>query len=319
MMRTLLAAFCCAMTPALADVPQVVTDIAPVRAIVARVMEGAGTPSQIIPTAASPHGYAMRPSEARALSQADLVVWVGPVLTGWLEGPIESLAPDAAQLVLMETAGLTRLGFREGAMFARHEHEETHGEDADHEDQGDDEEHAREDSGHAQGAMDPHLWLDPRNAQLWATAVAGQLAELDPAQGALYRENAAAFSEELRALEEEIAQILAPVQERPFLVLHDGYHYFEARFGVEARGSVYLGDGRSPGPARLKVLRQALAASPVVCAFAEPQLDTGLLDTATEGRQVRIATLDPLGAQGASYADLLRGIATAMRACLEAE
>ena len=71
-------------TAAQADVPRVATDIAPVHSLVAMVMEGVGTPDLIIPSGATPHSYAMRPSEARALAQADMVIWIGPALTPWL-------------------------------------------------------------------------------------------------------------------------------------------------------------------------------------------------------------------------------------------
>ncbi|WP_299559867.1 zinc ABC transporter substrate-binding protein [uncultured Sulfitobacter sp.] len=340
-MRTLATTIFCLATPAFADVPNVVTDIAPVRSIVSQIMAGAGDPAQIIPAGASPHGYSMRPSEAQALSKADLIVWVGPGLTGWLEAPLVNLAPDAEQMILMDVPGVVQLGFRERALFAPHAHghhegesedaehddHENHAEHDDHDDHADDEGHEDHDDladhdgheDHADHATDPHVWLDPRNVQVWAEAIARHLATLDPERADLYRSNAATLIEQLESLEEEIDSMLAPVRAQPYLVLHDGYHYFEARFDIEARGSVFLGDGRSPGPARLQALREAIAASPVVCAFAEPQMDTALLTTATEGSAVRIATLDPLGTDDTSYADLMRGIADSLLACLSEE
>ncbi len=303
-MRRLIAALLLFAVPAGADVPNVVTDIAPVRAIVARVMAGVGTPAQLIPNAASPHGYAMRPSEARALTRADLVVWVGPGLTSWLEGPITTLAPEASQMVLMAEPDTVLRPFREGIAFEAdndgHDHDHDHGHD-----QGD---HAALD--------DPHVWLDPRNARLWAGALAERLAALDAENAAAYRANARSFAEAIDALEAEIAAMFDDLGDAPFIVLHDGFHYFEARFGVEAMAAVALADGVGPGPARLRSLRDALAQSPAICAFAEPQMDVDLLRTATEGQSTRIATLDAIGADGGTYDDLLRGIAVAMHDCL---
>ena len=98
---------CAGFAAAAPAAPRVAADIAPVHAIVARVMAGVGEPHLVIPPGASPHGYALRPSEARALQDADLVVWVGPVLTPWLADPIETLAdPDAARLALQDVAGI---------------------------------------------------------------------------------------------------------------------------------------------------------------------------------------------------------------------
>ncbi|MGR3629710.1 MAG: zinc ABC transporter substrate-binding protein [Sulfitobacter sp.] len=387
-----------AASPLWADVPAVATDIAPVHALVSQVMEGVGTPDLIVPPRSSPHGYAMRPSEARALSGADLVVWVGPLLTPWLADPLESLASSASHLALLEQPGTRVLAFREGATFEAHDHgdegdedhggeehaekgddQETHDHDAhgdeaheehhhekhddeehDHEEH-DDEEHDHEghdheqhdhdahgheghddagqddaghdapapdeghddhghDEAHAHSGVDPHVWLDPQNGQLWLGQIAEALAELDPDNAAQYRENAAAAQAELAALEEDIAETLAPVKSRPFIVFHDAYHYFEARFDIEARGAISENDARAPGAARVSELRDLVAESGAKCVFAEPQFNPGLIAAVTEGQGTGTGTLDPLGADlepgAALYADLLRGMAENMAACL---
>ena len=364
-----------AASPLWADVPAVATDIAPVHALVSQVMEGVGPPDLIVPPRSSPHGYAMRPSEARALSGADLVVWVGPLLTPWLADPLESLASSASHLALLEQPGTRVLAFREGATFEAHDHgdeghgaeehpekrddHDAHGHDAhgdeaheehDHEEH-DDEEHGHEghdhdahghagqddaghdapapdeghddhghDEAHAHSGVDPHVWLDPQNGQLWLGQIAEALAELDPDNAAQYRENAAAAQAELAALEEDIAETLAPVKSRPFIVFHDAYHYFEARFDIEARGAISENDARAPGAARVSELRDLVAESGAKCVFAEPQFNPGLIAAVTEGQGTGTGTLDPLGADlepgAALYADLLRGMAENMAACL---
>lgn len=367
-----------AASPLWADVPAVATDIAPVHALVSQVMEGVGTPDLIVPPRSSPHGYAMRPSEARALSGADLVVWVGPLLTPWLADPLESLASSASHLALLEQPGTRVLAFREGATFEAHDHgdegdedhegeehaekgddHEAHGHDAHghdahgdeaheehHHEKHDDEEHDHDayghagqddaghdapapdedhedrghDEAHAHSGVDPHVWLDPQNGQLWLGQIAEALAELDPDNAAQYRENAAAAQAELAALEEDIAKTLAPVKSRPFIVFHDAYHYFEARFDIEARGAISENDARAPGAARVSELRDLVAESGAKCVFAEPQFNPGLIAAVTEGQGTGTGTLDPLGADlepgAALYADLLRGMAENMAACL---
>ncbi|UWR38911.1 zinc ABC transporter substrate-binding protein [Sulfitobacter sp. W074] len=362
-----------AASPLWADVPAVATDIAPVHALVSQVMEGVGTPDLIVPPRSSPHGYAMRPSEARALSGADLVVWVGPLLTPWLADPLESLAGSASHLALLEQPGTRVLAFREGATFEAHDHgdegDEDHGAE-EHAEKGDDheahghdahgdeahEEHDHEghdheqhdhdahghaghddaehdapapdeghddhghDEAHAHSGVDPHVWLDPQNGQLWLGQIAEALAELDPDNAAQYRENAAAAQAELAALEEDIAETLAPVKNRPFIVFHDAYHYFEARFDIEARGAISENDARAPGAARVSELRDLVAESGAKCVFAEPQFNPGLIAAVTEGQGTGTGTLDPLGADlepgAALYVDLLRGMAENMAACL---
>ncbi|MFG6569409.1 zinc ABC transporter substrate-binding protein [Sulfitobacter sp. 1A13679] len=355
------AVLAAAASPLWADVPAVATDIAPVHGLVSQVMEGVGTPDLIVPPRSSPHGYAMRPSEARALSGADLVVWVGPSLTPWLADPLQSLASRASHLALMEQPGTRVFAFREGATFEPHDHgdeghgdheghdhaeeghkhddhdHDEHGHDAhdeehdheghdhgDHDDHGHDDhdhdDHGHDDHGHAHGGNDPHVWLDPRNAQLWLGQIAEALAELDPENAAQYRENAEAAQAELAVLEEDIAETLAPVKDRPFIVFHDAYHYFEARFDIEARGAISENDARAPGAARVAELRDLVAESGAKCVFAEPQFNPGLIAAVTEGQETGTGTLDPIGADlelGVSfYPELLRGMAQRMSDCL---
>jgi len=302
-------------TPLMAEVPAVATDIAPVHALVAQVMEGVGSPELIVPPRASPHGYAMRPSEARALSGADLVVWVGPALTPWLAEPITTLAGEAGQLALIEIPETQVLGFREGAAFGAHAHEDADGSN-DHaaeapSDGGDDAAH---------GPIDPHAWLDPRNGQLWLGHIAEALAELNPENAVQYRANAKAGQAALVDLEAEITEMLAPVKDRPFIVFHDAYHYFEARFESEALGAISENDARSPGAARVAELRAVVQDSGAKCVFAEPQFNPGLTAAVTEGQGTKLGTLDPIGVElepGAGlYAALLREMAQSMAECL---
>jgi len=131
---------------AMADVPRVAVDIAPVHSLVARVMEGVGTPDLIIPSGESPHGFSMRPSSAAALQEADVVFWIGHDLTPQLEDAIETLAEDASVSELLEVDGVKLLDFREGALFEAHDHgdHDDHGHE-DHAEHGDHDDHGHED------------------------------------------------------------------------------------------------------------------------------------------------------------------------------
>lgn len=150
-MRNLLATSALALSissPLLADAPRVVADITPVHSLVARVMQGIGEPDVILSPGASPHSYSMRPSDARRLSKADLVVWIGEPLTPWLEQPLENLAGNAVKLELLEAPDTLVLPFREAAVFADDDedhagHDDHHeGHDDDHADHDGHDEHA---------------------------------------------------------------------------------------------------------------------------------------------------------------------------------
>jgi len=317
-----------------ADVPQVATDIGPVQSLVARVMDGVGTPDLIIRPGASPHGYALRPSEARALQQADLVVWMGEGLTPWMVKPIRTLAGQAQQIELLEVAGTHVLPLRAHGADMDHDHGHGHVEEhEDHDDEGhedhvednhegdahDDESHDGE--GHDDhGTFDTHAWLNPDNARIWLRPIADELARLDPDNAAAYRVNADAAAAELHSLTEEIAATLAPVRDIPFVSFHDAYHYFEDRFGLVSAGTVSPGDATDPSPAQLAALRDRIRANGVTCAFSEPQFDPALLRTASGDRDVTILQLDPLGSLletgPALYPEMLRAMAQTMAECL---
>jgi zinc transport system substrate-binding protein len=282
--------------------PRVAADIAPVHSIVARVMAGIGAPDLVVGPGASEHGYALRPSEARLLQEADLVVWVGPDLTPWLGEAIASLAVDAAVVTLEDAPGIERLPLRDGGAFEPHGHGPV---DA---------------AGHDHPVADGHLWLDPRNAVAAARAVAAALGGVDPANAAGYAANAAAFADEMAALSREIAARLAPVRGRPYIVFHDAFQYFEHGFDLPAAGSVALPDGSAPGAARVAEVRARVRAEGIVCAFAEPQFEPRLLATVIDGTAVRTGVLDPIGATLSPgpelYPALLRGLAEALAGCL---
>lgn len=327
-------------TAAMADVPRVATDIAPVHALVAQVMGDLGEPALIVRPGASPHGYSMRPSEAAALNDADLVVWVGDALSPWLEGPLETLAGKAAQIELLEVPGTVLMDYREGATFAAHDHGDhghdhkedhaghdhghNHQEDHAGHDHGHDhkEDHAGHDHDHAHdhSGTDSHAWLDPVNGQLWLGAIAAELARLDPDNAATYAANAAAGQAELVALEAELAARMAPLAGTGFVVFHDAYQYFEQRFGLQAAGAISLSDASAPSAARIAELQKAVRDLNVACVFSEPQFDAGLIETVFEG-QARIGVLDPLGQDltpGAGlYAAMLRQMGDAFETCLK--
>ncbi|OSQ47593.1 zinc ABC transporter substrate-binding protein [Marivita geojedonensis] len=311
-----------------ADAPRVAVDIAPVHSLVARVMDGVGIPDLIIAPGGSPHEYSLRPSEAGALQDADLVFWVGADLTPWLHDAIENLAGDADTTELLELEGTTTYAFREGALFEAHDHEETdhddHGHEAEHEHE---EEHAHDDDhshdddhGHEHGSYDPHAWLSPENAAFWLTEIADKLASADPENADTYRSNAEAGREELAVLSSEISAALDPVRDRNFIVFHDAYQYFERSFEMPASGAISLSDASDPSPARISEIQDRVADLGVTCVLSEPQFDPGLVASVMEGSDARTAVLDPLGSNldpgAALYPQMMKNLATTLAECL---
>ena len=258
-------------------------DIPPVYSLVAKVMEGVGTPDLIVQQGASPHGYSLRPAEAEALQNADVVFWVGEELEPWLERSIDSLAADTLSVQLMEAEGATELVSRSGATFEAHSHDDEEGDDhedhaaAEHDhDHGDheDEDHDHDEHDHDHGGHDPHSWLDPQNAIVWLGVIAEDLSEVDPENADTYAKNAAEGKAQLEALVADVNGELKDFSTN-FIVFHDAYQYFENRFGISAAGSIRLSDATDPSPARIAEIRDKVAELDITCAFAEPAVQSG--------------------------------------------
>jgi zinc transport system substrate-binding protein len=297
---------------ALADVPNVVVDIAPVHSLVARVMQDVGAPDLIIRSGASPHDYRLRPSEAKALQDANLVIWMGKELTPWMEDAVKTLSTEAAILTLLEKDETTLLEFRESVLFEEHDHDDhSDKEHAETEDQDHDE--------HAHGAHDPHAWLSPENAKIWLNLIAAQLSTADPDNASTYFVNAAAAMTEIDTLMADVSTMLDPVRGNSFIVFHDAYQYFETVFEFPASGAISLGDATDPSPARIARVQGRIQEQKIQCVLAEPQFKKGLVVTVLEGTDAKTSIIDPLGVAlepgPALYPQLIRNMAKTLVDC----
>jgi zinc transport system substrate-binding protein len=317
------AALFCFATPALAEGPRVVATTKPVHSLVAAVMGELGTPALIVKGAASPHTYSLRPSDAAELEAADVVFWTGHGMELFLEDSIETLAPDARIVALSEAPGIVLLPTREGGAFEPHEDEgEGHDHETDehgHEDEGEEHEGDEHDHG-AHGEHDMHFWLDPANAALMISAIAETLAAADAENAQTYAANAARERAALEALTTSLDAKLAPVRDKPFIVFHDAYQYFERRFGLSVAGSITVTPDAQPSARRVDELRSKLVSAGAVCVFAEPQFEPAIVQTIIGGTSARAGTLDPEGASLSEgpglYGALVEGIAEALIDCL---
>ncbi|MCY4550125.1 MAG: zinc ABC transporter substrate-binding protein [Defluviicoccus sp.] len=288
------------VSAASADI-RVVASIKPVHSLVSAVMAGTGEPRLLMRGRASPHTFTLRPSDAAALAEADVVFLIDELMETSLARSVEALAGKARVVALADAKGLVRRSLREGGAF-----------EADSERDHDD--------GHDHGTFDMHVWLDPVNGRAMARAIARALSQADPANAASYDANARALVPRLDALTGQISAELAPVRGKPFVVYHDGYRYFEDRFGLKSVGSVVVSPERSPGAKRLRRLRAKMREFDVACVFAEPQFNMRIVDVVLEGSRMRSGVVDPLGADIEDgpelYFTLLRNMAAAFKGCL---
>lgn len=286
--------------------PQVVVSIKPIHSLVAGVMQGVAQPQLLIKGGGSPHGYVLRPSEARALSQADLIIWVGHSLESFLQKPLSTLGQKARKLELVDAFEPQLLSLREGGHWETHQ---SHPEPAGHV------EHVE------RGELNPHLWLDPLLAKQIVATIATTLTELDPDHQQQYQRNAAQLQLRLDRLHTQLQNKLAAVKRTPYIVFHDAYQYFETAYQLNAIGSITVDPERKPGAKRIRQMREKIKQLQARCVFSEPQFKPRLLATIIEGSGAKTGILDPLGAELTpgleSYFQLLNDLADNLREGLQ--
>lgn len=294
--------------PALAA-PKVIASVLPVHGIVSAVMGDAGEPELLLPGNMAEHRAKFTPQQLSDLAEADLVFIIGEGLEAKLSQLSGSEAVNGKRFVeLASAAGIRTYPIREGGAWGAHDHEEEGHDHGDHTD--------------APGVLrfDPHVWLDPFNARMMAAAVARELVRLDPLNGAVYIANANRFAAELEKDMAVIAQDLTPVKDKPYVVFHDAFQYFEKRFGLTGAGSITDVSAAAPSAQRLSEVRGKIADVKAVCVFREPQYDGKVVAAVVEGTGAREGVLDPLGADitpgPGAYQALIGNLAKSFKACL---
>jgi zinc transport system substrate-binding protein len=330
MLRPAAFALTIAVLPAAAEVPDVVTDIAPVHSLVAQVMGDLGEPLLLLDRGADPHSFQLRPSQAAALAEADLVFWIGPELTPWLDRALAGSGAADRAVPLLTAEGVIRREYggaaaqgEEAHSDADHAHDDHGHDDHAHDDHAHDDhghaDHAHDDHGHAHAGVDPHAWLDPANAIAWTRVIEARLSAADPANAAAYAANAEAARADLAALDAELRESLAAARGVPLFVFHDAYGHLAAAYGLTIAGTLAEGDAATPGAGRLAALRAALGGAGTACLFAEANHDRALVETLAADTGITPGTLDPDGSSfepgPALYGEMMRALASAITGC----
>lgn len=279
---------------------RVLTSIKPLQLIAAAVQDGVAVPEVLLPPGASPHNYALRPSDVRRVQSVDLLYWIGPDMEGFLPRVLKGRRlPTVA---VQELPGLK----------LRHFAEDNHspGEEADD-----------HDHDHRPGSLDAHLWLSPVNARVIATRMAADLSAADPANAARYQSNLQGFNARLDALDVRLKARLAGIAGKPYFVFHEAFDYFEDAYGLKHTGVFSVAAEVQPGAQHVAAMRTRLQEVGKTCVFSEPPLRPRLAETLVAGLPVKLAELDALGgytpATAQGYEQLLEKLGNDLAGCLE--
>ena len=311
---------------------KVVTSIKPIHSLVSYIMEGVGSPDLIVDGYNSPHGFSLKPSHAKMLQEADIVIYVGEGLEEFLEKPLDSLAQNAVKFELLKQSGMKKLKFRERNIFEGHDDHDDHGhgkkkkddhddhDDHDHDKKAkkeDHDDHGHDDHGHGHGEFDPHIWLDPMNAKIIIKKVTNQLSKLDKDNSSTYKSNS---KKALKEIDQLIKTVKSDVnKDAKVVVFHDAYQYFEKRFDVNIIGALTVNTDVLPGAEQLAEIREVIEHEKVTCVLSEPQFNPDIVKTIANDTNINMGVLDPLGAKldkgKTLYFNLISNISSSLKNC----
>ncbi|PPI86219.1 ABC transporter substrate-binding protein [Marinobacter maroccanus] len=273
--------------------PRIVTSIKPVELIVSAIATEDMQTTSLVPPGSSPHNYTMKPSQRRALENADVIFWVGPDMETFLNRLL------AGQEFSNRTVALTDAEHVSG----EEHHNEGHGHGHDHGD-----------------GEDPHIWLDPELAIEMAETIRDALSALDGVDAAALNKNLEQFKVSVRQTDANIRDRLAPAHEISLFAYHDAFTRFAEHYGMKLDGVLTLNPELSPGARHISEVQEKLRNATHPCLLTEPQFNRQWWRSITENLDVTFSTWDPLAtdikATPEGYNDFQQSIVDAVLKCL---
>ena len=322
----------------------VITTIQPINSLVSAVIGNTGKTTSLIPAEISPHEYKLKPSDAKKMQEANIIFFVSNHLESGVTKVFKNLPKNIKIVDLLEETGIEHLAIRDNEAWERHDHHgheghddhddhDKHGKKHDdhddhdkhgkkHDDHDDHDKHGKKHDDHDDHQMeeDVHIWLSPDNAIKIVKKINKELNLFFPENKKIYDQNSKKIIKKISSLKKEIAKELAPIKNKPFIVFHDAYQYFEKTFGLNAIGSVALEGDIASSPKQISFIKDKIIKSNASCVFQEPQFDSKLVKIVVEGTNAEIGTLDPLGVGITSnedfYLQLLKNMSKSLKECL---
>jgi len=306
----------------------IITTIQPITSLVSAVIGNTGKTISLIPTEISPHEYKLKPSDIKKLQNGNIIFYVSDHLETSITKVFENLPKNIKSINLMEDAGIKHLAIRDNEAWERHDHRHGHGDHHDHDkkakehDDHEDEKHAKkhDDHNNHEKEDDVHIWLSPDNAVKIIKKVNKELSLYFPENAKAYNKNTNQMIKKINELEVELKNELSGIKDKPYIVFHDAYQYFETSFDLNAVGSIALDGDIASSPKQISFIKDKIVKFKASCVFQEPQFDSKLVKIVAEGTNAQIGTLDPLGLNIKSgenfYLQLLKNMAKSLKDCL---
>jgi len=278
------------------------TSILPQEYFVERIGGDRVAVQALVTPGSSPATYEPTPRQMAALSEARLFFRIGVPFENAFVPKIEGTTKE---LRIIDT----RAGIPLREMKAHHHHEDEHEKEARHED---DEHHAEEEHHHHEGGKDPHIWLSPQLVKVQARTIADALIELDMAGKAVYESNLAALLKDLDVLDATLAEALAPVKGKTFMVFHPAWGYFADTYGLKQEPIEI--EGKDPSGPQLARMIEMAKEEGIRVIFVQPQFSK---KSATRVAEAIGGVVIPINPLARDYLNNLKHVAIAVRQALQ--
>ena len=306
----------------------VISTIQPINSLVSAIIGNTGKSITIIPSEQSPHDFKLKPSDVKVLQNGNIIFYVSNHLESSITKVFKNLPKNIKLINLMEESGVNHLAIRDNDAWERHDHHghddhdvhDKHGKKHDDHDDHDKHEKKHDDHDDHEKEDDVHVWLSPDNAIKIVQKVNKVLSLYFPENSKIYNDNTTKFIDKIRNLKMELVKELSPIKNKPYIVFHDAYQYFEKTFELNAVGSVALEGDIASSPKQISIIKDKIVKSKASCVFQEPQFDSKLVKIVVEGTDAKIGTLDPLGVNISEnkdfYLQLLTNMTKSLKECL---
>lgn len=263
--------------------PVVVTTIYPLYEFTKQVVGNKADVVLLVPSGAEPHDWEPAAADLIKVKQASLVVYNGAGMEPWIDKISDTMLAEKKTVSAASSVGLLPAQYNE------------EGGPAD------------------PGTVDPHIWLDPVNAQSIVTEIAAKMTELDSSNGNYYKGNAAAYNKQLAGLDQEYSSALSAVASKEIITSHAAFGYLANRYHLKQIAIMGLSPEAEPTPERMAQIIAYIRKTDIKYIFFETLVSPKLSEVISNEAGAKTLVLNPLegltedeAAKGENYITVMR-------------
>ena len=260
---------------------KIAATIFPLYDIIRTIGSGRVDSVQILSPGVSPHTFEVTPKVASGLSGSKVIFKIGYGLDDWVDGAVQSIAPDARIVAVSQ------------GISVRH---------------------------FSDGSVDPHYWLDLNNAKLIAANIAKELSAVDPQGAQEYNSRLSEYESSLDEANSYIFRTLSSVKQKNIATFHDAWYYFARAYGLSVAAAFEPFPGKEPTPQYLADFISTLKHDGIKVVFTEPQFSSQSIEQIAQDMDVELVPLNPVdGGADASvdFIELMKDNALRMAQALD--